>query len=108
MRIPFIQDIIHQIEVGSSYRYVRIGLIVLLVGLFMFLYDWRAFRNMATQEAMDSAQVARNLSQGKGFTTLCVRPLSIFLVKRHNEQRGLTTDAAQLRGMHPALANPPV
>ena len=108
MRIPFIQDIIHQIEVGSSYRYVRIGLIVLLVGLFMFLYDWRAFRNMATQEAMDSAQVARNLSQGKGFTTLCVRPLSIFLVKRHNEQRGLTTDAAQLRGMHPDLANPPV
>ena len=108
MRIPFTQDIIHAIEVGMIHRYLRIGLSVLLVGLLMFLYDWRAFRNLATQEAMDAAQVGRNLAQGKGFTTLCVRPLSIYLVKHHNEQRGITTDPAQIKGRHPDLANPPV
>jgi len=108
MRIPFIQDIIHQLETGWGYRYLRIGLSVLLVGLLLFLYDWRAFRNMATQEAMDAAQVGRNVAQGKGFTTLCVRPLSIYLVKHRNEQRGVTTDPAQIKGMHPDLANPPV
>ena len=47
-------------------------------------YNWRAFKNMATQEAMDAAQVARNLAQGKGYTTLFIRPFSIFLVKKHN------------------------
>ena len=47
-------------------------------------YNWRAFKNMGSQEAMDGAQVARNLSQGKGFTTLFIRPFSLYLVKRRN------------------------
>jgi len=114
MRLPFIQDVIHRFEVGTSYRSLRIALTVFLVGLLLFLYDWRAFRNMFTQEAMDAAQVGRNVAEGKGFTTLCIRPLSIFLVKRHNEQLGVAaqagkaSDLAQLRGAHPDLANPPV
>ena len=114
MRLPLLQDVVHQIEVGATYRYIRTAMAVLLVGLVMFLYDWRAFRNMATEEAMDAAQVGRNLAEGKGFTTLNIRPLSMFLVKRRNEPRGVaaergrTADLSQIKGMHPDLANPPV
>ena len=70
---------------------------------------------MATQEAMDAAQVARNIAQGKGYTTLFIRPFSIYL--REKAQSGdagarrppaQVADLGRLRGMHPDLANPPV
>jgi hypothetical protein len=112
MRFPLPQDLIHQLEVGIGPRVFRIGLAVLAVVALTFLYDWRAFKNMNTQEAMDSAQVGRNLAQGKGFSTGFIRPLSIFLVKRHNQQRpaapAKASDPARLKGPHPDLANAPL
>jgi hypothetical protein len=112
--VPFLQDILHRLEVGGGSRFFRVGLAVLAVVLLTVGYNWRAFRNMATQEAMDTAQVARNIAQGKGYTPLFIRPLSLFLVKKHNlETRGVpavgkVADLAEIRDMHPDLANPPV
>jgi hypothetical protein len=63
---------------------------------------------------MDSAQLGRQIARGKGFTTLFVRPFSMYLVRRHNVQRhgqpalGSIPDYAELRDRHPDLANPPV
>jgi hypothetical protein len=114
MRIPFIQDVIHQIEAGGLPRVFRVVLIVLALLGALVLYDWRAFRNMGTQEAMDSAQVARNLSQGKGFSTLFIRPFSIFLLTRHAKENpasapgGKSNEAARLKTNHPDLANAPL
>jgi 4-amino-4-deoxy-L-arabinose transferase-like glycosyltransferase len=95
-------------------RHLRTVVAVIAVILLSVGYNWRAFKNMATQEAMDMAQLGRNLAQGKGYTTLFIRPFSIHLVKEHNRGRGMvaepgkTSDLAQIRGMHPDLANPPV
>jgi hypothetical protein len=108
--MDFLQNLIHRLEVGGGIRFFRIGLLVLgLFGLFG-LYNWRAFKNMSSQEAMDAAQLGRNIAQGKGYTTLFVRPLSMYLLKKHcQETPGLAdSDPAQLKGMHPDLANPPV
>lgn len=111
--MPFTQEIIHKLEQGGGMRYLRLGLAVLAVVGFIAGYNLRAFKNFSTQEAMDAAQVARNLSEGRGYTTHFVRPLSIYLVKRVNEKTGrgadgtLRPDYAQLRTMHPDLANPP-
>jgi hypothetical protein len=100
------------LDVASGHRFFRVGLAVLAVAALIVLYDWRAFKNMSTQEAMDSAQVGRNLAQGKGFSTGFIRPLSIFLVKRHNQQRAAgradASDPARLKGLHPDLANAPL
>jgi 4-amino-4-deoxy-L-arabinose transferase-like glycosyltransferase len=69
---------------------------------------------MGTQEAMDAAQVARNLAEGNGFTTQFIRPFSIYLVKTHNQDRMTAAegearpDLARIKGSHPDLANPPV
>jgi hypothetical protein len=110
----FLPELVHKLAVGEGLRPLRVGLVLLAVVLLVAGYNWRAFRNMATQEAMDSAQLARNLAQGKGYTTLFIRPLSISLVKKRNlERQGLSqpgkpADPAQLKGMHPDLANPPV
>jgi hypothetical protein len=112
--MPFLQDIVHRLEVGGGTRFFRVGLAVLAIVLLTVGYNWRAFRNMASPEAMDVAQVARNIAQGKGYTTLFIRPFSIFLVKKHNQEIqgvpavGKVADPAKLRGMHPDLANPPV
>lgn len=114
MRLPFLQEFIHQLENGVGSRFIRTALLILLTGTLWFLYDWRAFRNPSAQEAMDAAQVGRNLAEGKGFTTLCVRPFSMFLLKRHNQPPGgvaraaHANDPAQIKGPHPDLANPPV
>ena len=112
--MPVLQDSLHKLEVGSGLRFLRLGLALLAVLFLTVGYNWRAFKNMATQEAMDAAQLARNIAQGKGYTTLFIRPFSIHLVKERNLERqdaqeaGKTADLAQLRGMHPDLANPPV
>jgi hypothetical protein len=109
--MPFLQEIIHRLEVGGGMRFVRMGLSVMVLIMVVVGYNWRAFRNMSCQEAMDTAQLARNISEGKGYSTLFIRPLSIYLVKRTNQQepdKALSADPAQLKGMHPDLANPPV
>ena len=54
------------------------------------LYNLRAYRNFSTPEAMDSAQLARNIADGKGYTTLFIRPLSLYLVQENNEARRRT------------------
>jgi hypothetical protein len=117
-----LQDLIHHLEVGQGLRSInrtmRVICCVLGILLLVAAYNLRAFRNLSTQEAMDSAQLGRNLSQGQGFTTLFVRPISIFLVQKHhlndppvanlgtNSLAG--ADRALLKGNHPDLANPPV
>ena len=109
--MPFVQDIIHRLDVGSGRRYFRVGLTVLALLTAVGGYNLRAFRNMSSQEAMDAAQLARNLSEGKGYTTLFIRPLSIHLLKKINARNpgaDSDSDLARLKGMHPDLANPPV
>lgn len=76
-----LQEWIHRLEVGGGTRYVR-GLAV--VAGFIALaavYDLLCFRHFAGPEAMDSAQLARNIAHGRGYTTFCVRPFSMKLVR---------------------------
>ena len=80
-----IQKLIHMLEMGALARHLRFVLLGLaIVGLVLF-YDLREYRNLATPEAMDSAQLARNLAEGKGYTTLFIRPFSLYLVQSRNE-----------------------
>ena len=114
MTAGFIQNWIHQLENGAVSRYLRFVVLGLAVVALGFLYDLQAYRNFNTLEAMDSAQLARNLAEGKGYTTLFIRPFSLSLVKKCNEVRHVgapasaDADFAQIKGAHPDLANPPV
>ena len=109
-----LQNFIHRLEVGGGLRYLRIGLSVLALVLLVVGYNWRAFKNLSCEEAMDCAQLARNIAQGKGYSTLFIRPFSIYLLKQHSQEvvnplaQGQTPDPARLKGTHPDLANPPL
>jgi 4-amino-4-deoxy-L-arabinose transferase-like glycosyltransferase len=110
-----LQKLIHMTEVGTGSRYLRFFLLGLAVVGLALVYNLRAFRNFATQEAMDSAQLARNIAEGKGYTTRFIRPFSLYLVQSHNQARAAAatastnTDYALIKSHpHPDLANPPV
>ncbi len=106
--MPGLQDLIHHLEEGRGLRWVRVGLAVLAIATVVIGFNLRGFRNMSTQEAMDSAQLGRNLAEGQGFTTLFVRPFSMHLVAKHNRAKNRGTDLSQIKAPHPDLANPPV
>ncbi|HWH68809.1 MAG TPA: glycosyltransferase family 39 protein [Candidatus Sulfotelmatobacter sp.] len=112
MALP--QNLVHQLEEGGGKRFLHLALAVVGLLLLLFGYNWRAFHNMSNQEAMDAAQLGRNIAQGKGFTTSFIRPFSIYLLKQHNPaslnlaEQGKNPDPARLKGPHPDLANPPV
>src|SRR5262245_4404768 len=104
-----LQEWIYKFEVGEGTRVIRVLLAVLALLALAALYDLREFKNFSTAEAMDSAQLARNIAEGNGFTTLFIRPLSIHLVEqRQLEIAQRTNDFALLKSGHPDLANPPV
>jgi len=97
-----LQEMIHRFTEGSGSRWLNMFLVLFgMIGLGIW-YDLAAYKNLSTIEGMDAAQVARNLGQGKGFTTQFVRPLSIHLVRQHR------SDHSPQLGRHPDLANPPL
>src|SRR5471032_1081584 len=100
MRIQeFIQTTIHKMEMGGGARYRRFGTLVVAVLALAVTYDMRVYRNFSTPEAMDSAQLARNIAEGKGYTTLFIRPFSLYLVKKANEGKAdKADDPTQIRG----------
>ena len=110
-----IQKLIHMSEVGAGSRYLRFLVLGLAVVGLALVYNLRAYRNLATQEAMHSAQLARNIADGKGYTTFFIRPFSLYLVQSHNQAKHAAApattnlDFAQIKfNLHPDLANPPV
>ena len=107
------QQLIHALEMGAGMRWLQVALGALAVAMLLVGYDLRQFRNLSTREAMDSAQLARNISEGKGFTTQFIRPFSLHLIKRANQGRLASlseeqkVDLSQVRGAHPDIANAP-
>src|SRR5215475_1838040 len=85
--MPIIQEAIHKLEVAGGLRYLKVGLLVLTFLSVTVIYNFRSFKNLATQEAMDSAQLARNIAEGKGYTTYFIRPFSMYLVKKRNREK---------------------
>src|SRR5581483_3213336 len=73
----------------------------------------RGFRNFSNLESMDAAQIGRNLAEGRGYTTLFIRPFSVYLLRKaYEDSHGPAPlfdkdDISRLRSPHPDLANPP-
>ena len=115
MATPRIQELIHKLELGGGARMLRYLLLAVTVVGLVFIYDLRAYKGFTAPEAMDAAQVARNLDEGRGFSTDFIRPFSLYLVQQHtlaaHPEAALATnqtDVARIRGLHPDLANPPL
>ncbi len=112
--MPILQNLLHRAGLVSDSRFIRYVVVFLAVMLLALAYDLRAYKNMSTPEGMDSAQLARNIAEGKGYTTLFVRPFSMHLLEQRSRRANGDTRAPSVAGdsriqhAHPDIANPPV
>jgi hypothetical protein len=101
-----VQEWIHRLESEKGLRYLQLSIFVLLLAVVAIRYDVHFARNMEAPEAMDSAQLGRNISEGRGYTTDFIRPFSMHLVMQQNHVAG-DKDPARLNRNHPDISNPP-
>ncbi|WP_448577116.1 ArnT family glycosyltransferase [Thermosphaera sp.] len=104
-RRPFesrIQDLVYNLDVGVGLRIVQVGLALLTVLLILLLFTATQFRGLDSPEAMDYAQLGRNLLVHKRFVTQNIRPLSL----AHFRQRTGQVRAQVER--HPDVFHPPL
>lgn len=95
------QEWIHNFEEGAGSHWIRWVVFVLALLALATVYNFRGFKHFEHPAAMDQAQVARQLAEGKGFTTKFVRPAGLFFLERKTED-------AHLDGPHPDVANAPL
>ncbi|HMJ90825.1 MAG TPA: glycosyltransferase family 39 protein [Candidatus Acidoferrum sp.] len=98
-----VQELIHRFEVGSGARAVRGLFLACAFATVALLYDSFCFKNFSTEEAMDAAQLARNIADGEGFTTRLIRPFSMFLISRQRADKD-----PLIKKAHPDIMNAPV
>lgn len=99
-----IQTAVWQVELGKGRLVVQWVAAVLAAALVTLAYTGSEFRGLEKREAMDQAQLARNLFRGEGYVTSVIRPLSLW----HLQQQGWAQDDPRLLPAHPDLVNPPV
>ena len=82
-----LQDWIHHWEEGAGARLLKAAVALLAFIALASLYDLLEYQGQgwSSEEAMENAQLARNLSQGKGYTTDSIRPVALFLLARSAE-----------------------
>jgi len=99
-----LQDWIHQLEEGGGAKFIKRLAAVLAFVVVAAAYDSLAYRGFSTQEAMENAQLARNVAQGKGYVTDSIHPLALYMLERQNpgSARRALNDGV------PDLSHPPV
>src|SRR5580698_9761620 len=80
-RLMPLQTWIHHWEEGAGSRLIKVVIALLGFVALASLYDLLSYENYASEEAMENAQLARNVSQGKGYTTDSIRPLALYLLE---------------------------
>ena len=108
MSNQLIQHAVHSVDTGRIAGWLRRGLVAAAIvglGLFYLLHE---FRGIATSQAMDQAQIGREIIRGNGWSTKFVRPLAVGELKRHGknvaETIGLDTYHAPIPPLVDALA----
>jgi hypothetical protein len=99
-----LQDWIYHLEEGAGAKVLKVAAVVMGFVALAGLFDALAYQGFSNEEAMETAQLARNLSRGKGYTTQSIRPLSIYLLRK---QAAPGHAAGVLNRPVPDLCTPP-
>lgn len=75
-----LQTWIHHWEEGAGARALKVAAALLAFLALASLYDLLCYERFSSEEAMENAQLARNLSEGRGYTTDSIRPLALYLL----------------------------
>src|SRR4051812_23459446 len=80
-----IQRTVHAFEQGGTAIWIRRALavaVIIALSLFYFIHE---FRGLATSQAMDQAQIGRNLASGQFWRTDFIRPLAVGQLQAHGK-----------------------
>ena len=70
-----VQVAINSLDKGMTHLVLR-GILFLCLGIALAGgFAWSQFRGLHSAEAMEYAQLARNIAEGHGFVTRCIRPV---------------------------------
>jgi hypothetical protein len=73
---------IRGLETGLGGALLRGFAVLGCCALLFAAYAWSEFHGLNSAEAMESAQLARNLAEGRGFVTDCARPFDFWFLGR--------------------------
>lgn len=97
-----IQDLVYNVDVGIGVQLIKVSLFILATLALMSLYTASEFWGLKEAEAMDQAQVARQLMTDGTFSTKYIRPAAVWM---------MSTNGADVRAImlkQPDIVNPPV
>ena len=78
-----VQGFIHSLEQGNLAPLIRGSVIsVVIVAVALIYLGWK-FHGFLAPEAMDQAQVAREISRGHGWSTQFIRPLAVWQIEKN-------------------------
>ncbi len=97
------QDFLNQMEIGTGRQLFRLGMFFLLMMFVILLYAGTQFNGLHDSEAMNIAQLARNLSRHQGYVTRFFRPLELGYLKKLDRPQLNEDNMTQ-----PELWTPPV
>ena len=81
-----VQSAVHSLDRGRIGALIKAAMCGVLIASLSLLYLFVQFRGLATAGAMDQAQIARHLAEGKGFSTGYIRPLALSMVQKRTEK----------------------
>ncbi len=104
-----VQEAVWHIELGRGKLIIQWLVIVLVAITLSLVYTAGQFRGLERREAMDMAQLARNIARGEGFTTSFIRPVSLWHLREQARWNfGDTNVLDRAMFHHPDLYNPPL
>jgi len=80
-----VQRMVHAFEQGSLKIWVQRAMIATIVCSLSGFWISNKFNGFNQPEAMDQAQIARQIARGQGYSTLYIRPLALRLMSRDGE-----------------------
>jgi len=97
-----VQDLVYNVEVGLGLRIVQGVLYAFLIAILMVGFTAKRFAGLKEAEAMDQAQLARNLMEKHRLVTQNIRPASMWYLIENSRQH-----APQME-QHPDIVNEPL
>ncbi|MSR65069.1 MAG: phospholipid carrier-dependent glycosyltransferase [Verrucomicrobiae bacterium] len=104
-----VTNVLHAMELGAWAKYIKVFLFVLVVFVLLLVYQSNQFRGLEMAEAIDNAQLARNIHRGEGFTTKFIRPVSMWKFKEltgHSMVKDVEHPDKEV--LHPDVFNAPL
>jgi len=85
----YLQNLFADMEHSIMYHLLRGLLFLVITAALLCGYAITQFRGLRDADAMEYAQLGRQIATGQGMTTQCLRPVDIWFMQQHNKQPDL-------------------